>query len=63
MTSQHPDVETGSSNQYQNWEVVDPKKWVRDGYVVVRVDSRGCGRSPGYVDVFSPRETDDPVPS
>jgi hypothetical protein len=61
MTSQHPDVEAGSSNRYQNWEVVDPEKWVPDGYVVVRVDSRGCGRSPGYVDVFSPRETDDLV--
>lgn len=61
MTTQHPDVETGSSNRYQNWEVVDPDKWVPDGYVVVRVDSRGCGRSPGYIDVFSPRETDDLV--
>jgi predicted acyl esterase len=61
MTSQHPDVEAGSSNRYQNWEVVDPEKWVPDGYVVVRVDSRGTGRSPGYVDVFSPRETDDLV--
>jgi len=28
-------------------------------YVCVRVDSRGCGRSPGYIDPFSPRETRD----
>ena len=35
-------------NQYQNWEVVDPEKWVPDGYACVRVDSRGAGRSPGY---------------
>lgn len=28
MASQHPDVTAGSSNQYQNWEVVDPEKWV-----------------------------------
>lgn len=61
MTSQHPDVEAGSSNKYQNWEVVDPEKWVPDGYVCVRVDSRGCGNSPGYVDHFSPRETRDYV--
>ena len=27
-----------------------------DGYVIVRVDSRGAGRSPGYLDVWSPRE-------
>lgn len=61
MTTEHPDVEARSSNRYQNWEVVDPEKWVPDGYVVARVDSRGCGRSPGYIDVFSPRETDDLV--
>lgn len=61
MTSQHPDVEEGSTNRYQNWEVVDPEKWVPDGYVVARVDSRGTGRSPGYVDIFSPRETEDLV--
>jgi predicted acyl esterase len=32
---------------------------VPDGYVCVRVDSRGAGRSPGYIDHFSPRETRD----
>jgi predicted acyl esterase len=59
MVEKHPDVAAGSSNLYQNWEVVDPEKWVPHGYVCVRVDSRGCGRSPGYVDHFSPRETQD----
>jgi uncharacterized protein len=59
MVSQHPDVEAGSSNRYQNWEVVDPEKWVPDGYACVRVDSRGAGRSPGRLDPFSPRETSD----
>ena len=57
MTAEHPDVAAGSTNRYQNWEVVDPEKWVPDGYVCVRVDSRGCGCSPGYIDHFSPRET------
>ncbi|HET7766350.1 MAG TPA: CocE/NonD family hydrolase [Burkholderiales bacterium] len=59
MVAEHPDVAHGSSNRYQNWEVVDPEKWVPEGYACVRVDSRGCGRSPGYVDHFSPRETRD----
>ena len=59
MAEEHPDVTAGSTNKYQNWEVVDPEKWVPDGYVCVRVDSRGCGCSPGYVDHFSPRETRD----
>src|SRR6267142_2055413 len=59
MAQEHPDVPAGSTNLYQNWEVVDPEKWVPHGYACVRVDSRGCGRSPGYVDPFSPRETRD----
>jgi hypothetical protein len=59
MAELHPDVTAGSTNKYQNWEVVDPEKWVPDGYACVRVDSRGCGRSPGYVQHFSPRETSD----
>ena len=59
MIADHPDVAYGSTNKYQNWEVVDPEKWVPHGYVCVRVDSRGTGRSPGFVDHFSPRETRD----
>src|SRR2546422_6103001 len=59
MVAEHPDVAYGSTNQYQSWEVVDPEKWVPDGYACVRVDSRGAGRSPGYIDHFSPRETKD----
>jgi uncharacterized protein len=59
MTSQHLDVARGSSNIHQNWEVADPEKWVPDGYACVRVDSRGAGRSPGRLDPFSPRETQD----
>jgi predicted acyl esterase len=59
MATQHPDVTAGSTNKYQNWEVVDPEKWVPHGYACVRVDSRGAGRSPGRIDIFSPRETKD----
>lgn len=59
MIEHHPEVGEGTSNLHQNWEVVDPEKWVPDGYVCVRVDSRGTGRSPGYMDVWSGRETVD----
>jgi predicted acyl esterase len=59
MAENHPDVPNGSTNKYQNWEVVDPEKWVPDGYACVRVDSRGCGRSPGYVELWSAREAKD----
>jgi predicted acyl esterase len=56
MVEKHPDVPAGSTNRYQNWEVADPEKWVPDGYACVRVDSRGAGRSPGFLDLWSARE-------
>ncbi|HEU4751338.1 MAG TPA: CocE/NonD family hydrolase, partial [Acidimicrobiia bacterium] len=49
----------GSTNKYQSWEVVDPERWVPHGYVVVRVDSRGAGWSPGYLYPRSPMEFED----
>ena len=59
MVKAFPEVAEGSSNKYQVWELVDPEKWVPDGYVCLRIDSRGAGRSPGFLDPWSPRETDD----
>ncbi len=59
LASQHPAALEGSSNLYQSWELVDPERWVPDGYVCVRVDSRGAGRSPGFLDPWCPRETQD----
>jgi predicted acyl esterase len=59
LVDRHPDILEGSSRSYLAWETVDPEIWVPWGYAVVRVDSRGAGRSPGYLDIFSPRETRD----
>ncbi|HET7199291.1 MAG TPA: CocE/NonD family hydrolase [Burkholderiales bacterium] len=59
MTRDNPDAVAGSSNRYANWEVVDPEKWVPDGYACVRFDSRGAGRSPGYLCHNNARETRD----
>ncbi len=59
MCRENPDAVAGTSNKYQNWEVVDPEKWVPDGYAVVRVDSRGAGRSPGYLSHNDARENKD----
>ena len=59
LTKAAPEVLRNSSNLYQNWELVDPEKWVPDGYALVRVDSRGAGRSPGFLDVWSAREAQD----
>lgn len=59
MIEAHPDVTRGTTSAYQNWEVPDPERWVPEGYACVRVDARGTGRSPGYLDHFSPREIRD----
>ncbi len=59
MCRENPDAVAGSTNKYQSWEVVDPEKWVPDGYVCVRVDSRGAGRSPGYLCHNGARENKD----
>jgi hypothetical protein len=59
MARNHPDVTAGSTNRFQNWEVVDPEKWVPQGYICIRVDSRGAGRSPGKMDLCAERETRD----
>jgi hypothetical protein len=59
MCRENPDAVSGTTNNYANWEVVDPEKWVPDGYVCIRVDSRGAGRSPGYLAHNNARETHD----
>jgi len=59
MVEDHPEILKMSSNKYQNWETTDPECWVPDGYAIVRVDSRGAGWSPGFMDPGSQKETED----
>jgi predicted acyl esterase len=59
LTSEHPEVLRGTSNAYAQWETVDPEKWTALGYAVVRVDARGTGCSPGFMDPWSSRERHD----
>jgi predicted acyl esterase len=59
MEREYSDALEGTSNKYQNWEVPDPEKWIPDGYACVRIDSRGAGRSEGFLAVHGPRETKD----
>jgi len=44
MTAAYPETAQGSSNRYQNWELVDPGKWVPNGYACV-----GSGEKAAYV--------------
>lgn len=38
---------------FVNWETADPEWWVPHDYVVVRIDSRGSGESPGHLAPFT----------
>jgi predicted acyl esterase len=60
LTRLYPGLSTeGSSGRWLRWEVPDPERFVPDGFALVNVDARGSGRSPGYLEAFSPRETQD----
>lgn len=59
LQAEYPDALEGTTGRYAAWELVDPEQWVPHGYAVVRVDSRGAGRSPGFIDVWGPREARD----
>jgi len=59
LVAAYPEVMDGSTSKYQVWELVDPEKWVPDGYACLRIDARGSGRSPGYMDPWSKRENKD----
>jgi putative CocE/NonD family hydrolase len=59
MVEHIPGLCERSSCDYHAWEVPDPEVWVPDGYVVIRVDARGSGKSPGRIDPFTEREIRD----
>lgn len=59
ILKKHPNLLSGSQRRYMTWETVDPELWTKWGYAVVRVDSRGAGRSPGHIDIYAPREIKD----
>lgn len=56
LQRRHPEILKASSCKYLVFETPDPEVWVPQGYVVVKVDSRGAGKSPGKLDVNSPAE-------
>ena len=44
---------------HMHWETVNPEWWVPQGYVVIRVDTRGTGKSKGRPSLLSMREAED----
>lgn len=60
IEAKYPEVLANNTNKYQCWECPNPERWTREyGYVCVRVDVRGTGRSPGYMNIYSPQEKQD----
>jgi hypothetical protein len=59
MVADFPEIASHTSNDFQVWEVSDPERFVPRGYAMVRVDSRGAGRSPGVQELWSDQETED----
>ena len=59
LRERHPEILAASSCKYLVFETPDPEVWVGHGYIVVKVDSRGAGKSPGRLDPNSPAEFQD----
>jgi predicted acyl esterase len=47
------------ANPYMNWETINPLWWCPRGYALLRVDSRGSGKSPGQSEPSSYQESVD----
>ncbi len=45
------------ANPYMTWETMNPLWWVPRGYVCIRIDTRGSGKSPGLSDPGGWQET------
>jgi putative CocE/NonD family hydrolase len=46
-------------NAWMNWETVNPRWWVPQGYAAVRIDGRGSGKSQGQCEPWSHAEAVD----
>ena len=56
LNETYPEILAASSCRHLVFERPDPEVWVPHGYVVIAVDSRGAGKSPGRLDPNSPAE-------
>jgi len=56
LKNNHPQIAARSSLRHMIFEAPDPEVWTGLGYAIVRVDSRGSGKSPGFLQPNSPQE-------
>jgi len=54
-----PDYFVNTTGTHHCWEILDPEKWCKDGYVIARIDSKGTGQSEGYMDPYCHEEAED----
>jgi len=47
------EINPEQNSAHAAWEVPDPGYWTSHGYIVMRVDERGLGQSPGLLDTMS----------
>jgi uncharacterized protein len=40
-------------NEHMVWETPDPETWTKEGYIIVRIDQRGSGKSAGQLRILS----------
>lgn len=59
LETEHPEVLADTTGRYHVYEQLNPERFVPDNYVVIRIDSRGAGRSPGFLEIWSAREAKD----
>ena len=57
LAGEYPEVTRHTTNKYQNFEVIDPERWVLHGYGVIRVDSRGATTSCCQCSTAAPRDS------
>jgi putative CocE/NonD family hydrolase len=54
-----PDTLEEKPDPLMNWETINPRWWVPQGYAAVRIDGRGSGKSPGQCEPWSLAESID----
>ena len=59
LLAKHPDLGKASSCRFIRWEAPDPERWIPNGYIIIHADSRGSNASPGFLDPFAARHTED----
>jgi len=64
ITTKIPGLCEDSSCSFMRWEMPDPERWVPAGYILIQADSRGSGKTAGFQDLWTTRNSSNgPRPS